>query len=400
LRPLAADEYTETRLNATAASDPAIGRRRAMRAAVVAVLAVTGSLLFQPTAGADSLTLANDRDTQAWFWSTNRDVRQCVGTDAQGVCQVVEFSAASPITSGHLGVSLRNGQSDMRTYLSFDVSSIPSGSTVEEMTATLTVSRPSGSQEHTQRHAGAGAKAPATTNDEAANIKACIVTLPWGSAEGAPSERMDAKDPTKSTPVEPFVKGGVDCSVSSEGVRAKDGATWTFDITDMAQRWVAGTTSNTGFALLPELTGPETWIVEFHGAAYEVQTDTGRQTFVVPEEAPKATIKFTAGSSEEPPPPPPPLPPPPTFVAPPITEPPAIAQPLPPAPPVPEAPPAVAPVATTKPSTPWYAWLVLPAGLVGFAGFSRAIGREGASGTNRVAVMLRRRREQSESTGD
>lgn len=402
MRALLADEYTEINLKTTAAGEPTLRGRRALRAAVVAVLAVAGALAFQPTATADTLTLLNERETQAWFWSSNRDVRQCVGTDATGVCHVADFSAAAPISTGHLGVSLRAGQSDMRTYLQFDVGSIPIGSTVESMVVTLTVSGAGGAQEHSTRHAAPGMKAPATQNDENARIKACLVTLPWGSAEGAPSERMDAKDPTKSIAVEPFVRGGVDCSISSEGKRSEDGSKWTFEITNLAGKWVSGTTSNTGFALLPELTGPETWIVEFHGAAFEVQTDTGRQVVVAPNEASAATVKFTPAGGEPPPPPPPPPPPlpPPSFVPPePISEPPPVAQPPVPAPPIPTV--ATQPVAATRPSTPWYAWLVLPAGLVGFAGFSRAVGREGATGTNRVADMLRRRREDADnSTGE
>lgn len=383
----------------------ATARGRAAKAAAVASLAVLGAMLWAPTVLAVSGTAPVElrQENQAWYWSSNREVRQCIGTEDTGLCQVSDLSGAAPTEPGHLAVGLQAGASDMRSYMLFDLSAVPFGGSVDSLILRLNVSRADAADtEHTTHHTGPGSKTPATTNESRASITACAVTIPWGSVEGAPPYAMDSKDPTKSDPVEPFVKNGYDCNRFS--VKGKAGNPWTFDLSKIAKEWVAGTLVNNGIVLLPDLTGgTDSWRMEFHAAPLEVQNNETRQIYVSPKEAGSATVTYTA-PDQQPTPDPTPEP---TgdgggFVPPPVTP---TFEPAPgPAPtsssdPQPSQP-AQEPVAQPKTGSAWYAWLVLPLGAIAFSGLSRAVGKEaGAAGANRVAEVLRRRRLQ-DSSGD
>lgn len=361
------------------------------------MLAVLAAMLWAPTALAVSATesIPLSPENQGWFWSSNKEVRQCPSTDADGICLVGDLSSGAPVEPGHLGVALQLGASDMRSYMIFPLFTVPEDATVSSMTLTLNVSRADASDtEHTTHHTGPGAKTPGTSNEARASITACAVTIPWGAVEGAPPYTMDKKDPTKTEPVEPFVKDGYDCNRWS--VKGKPGEkAWTFDLTKIAQMWVSGTLDNNGIVLLPDLTGgTDSWRMEFHGAPLEVQNNETRQTYVSPAEAGSARISYTAPDATPEPTPQPtddgggfvPPPPPPTFEPAPGPAPTSTSDPQPRPEPEPE------PVAATTP-TAWYAWLALPLGAVAYAGLARAVGREaGAAGANRVAAVLRRRR--------
>ncbi|HVL91492.1 MAG TPA: hypothetical protein VM841_14790 [Actinomycetota bacterium] len=372
-------------------------RTRAVRAASVAIIAVLGAMLWAPTALAISATESIEmiQENQGWYWSSNREFRQCVGTDDTGLCYVNDLSGAAPVEPGHLAVALQMGGSDMRSYLIFPLFSVPEDATVSAMTLTLPVSRTDAAdQEHTTHHTGPGAKAPSTTNEARASITACAVTVPWGAVEGAPSYAMDTKDPRQTEPVEPFVKDGVDCAKWSVKGKAGEKA-WTFDLTKIAQMWVSGALDNNGVVLLPDLTGgTDSWRIEFHGAPVEVQNNDTRQTYVSPKEAGSTTISYTAPDATPEPTPEPTgdgggfIPPPPaTFEPAPEPAPTSTDDPQPVQPADPE------PVGETATPTAWYAWLALPLGAVAHAGLARAVGREaGEAGANRVATMLRRRR--------
>jgi hypothetical protein len=376
--------------------------RRVSQAVLAAVLAVGLSVAFGPAARADTKTFTTDRDSQAWYWSSNADVRGCTPSELPpqipGLCPSANLTAASPISPGHLGVSWKLGRSDMRAYTQFDLSFIPLGSTVNSFVVKYSVSRANDTDaDHTAEHAGG--KAPATANEAQAKIKACLVTVPWGATEGAPPVDRDADDPTNTVPTEPDARNGIDRNTCVDG---KSGDLWTFDLTAMAKRWVSGEVFNNGFALIPEGTQTDDWTVELHGAPYQnaIENPTGEgtqnHTFVSEKEAVKATVDYLAA---EPPPPPPPPPPPVEPPAPPPVNPP----PLPPftgpttvATPSPQ--PSTLPVSQSKPETPWYMWLLLPGGLVGLVGLSRSLGREAGEGSvNQVAAVLRSRRGSHES---
>lgn len=382
--------------------------RKARRAAIFAVAvlgAAVGATYFaMPAGAAETLTIKGDKDAQAWFWSSNKDFRQCSPilpppAPPDSYCDTRDLSGtpANTISPGHLPVSLKNGSSDMRSYLAFDLSEIPDGATVSSARLELTVARATGSADHTTEHGQPGAKPPATANESAARIKACLVIVPWGSSEGAPPETMDPHDPTKASPAEPTLLDGVSCNVSSLG---ETGTTWKFDMKPFIQKWLAGEPNN-GIILMPQQTGPvDTWTLEFHGGEFKRRTEdpsgaggTQEVTYVTAAEASKLAITYTA------PPPIPEL----TLESPPT--PPIDTGGQPPPPPVvdvsPEptsspTPTVSVPVARSEPRTPWYSWLLFPALLLGLVAVSRSIGREiSTAGGNRVATMLRSKKNES-----
>jgi hypothetical protein len=377
---------------------------------VAGLLAVSTSLVFAPPAQADVKTITTNRSLEAWYWSSNQDIRVCtpdqLPSQIPGLCPSAGGSGARPISPGHLGIGLKAGQPDMRSYVMFDLSFIPLGSTLHSMVVTFTVSRSdAGNQQHTTEHAAnplgspdTQPKTPATLNDSGAAIDACLVTVGWGSTEGAPPADLDPNNPGKTVPTEPEARNGVDKKTCVHGKNHT--STWTFDITPLAQKWVSGAVFNNGFALLPVVSGPaDTWTVELHGAYYSnaIQNPaTGDQTtqvFVAPNEEAKAklgyipaktpTTPLQPGSGSA-------LPPavakPPSIVSPPSSQPSAIPSLTPP------APQAQRPVAQGRGSTPWYVWLLLPMGLLGFVTVSRALGSESPQSGNRVAELLRERR--------
>jgi hypothetical protein len=295
----------------------------------------------------------------------------------------------------------------MRSYMTFDLSTIPLGSTLNSMVVTFTVSRSDASnKQHTTEHASdprgppdQQPKAPATVNDGGAAIDACLVTVGWGSAEGAPPADRNADNPTTPVPTEALERHGVDKSTCVHGKNHT--STWTFDVTPLAKKWVSGAAFNNGFALLPVGSAPtDTWTVELHGAYFSnaIQNPatgaSSQQVFVDHAEEVKATLDYIPAKTSS-------LPPPVPAVVPPASaRPPSLVSPPSAAPsPVPtlSAPPIQTPVSAvqTHGSTPWYVWLLLPAGLLGFVTVSRALGSESVQSGNRVAELLRERRIQT-----
>jgi hypothetical protein len=106
--------------------------RRIAGAVVAGLLAVSTSLILAPPAQADVKTITTDRSLEAWYWSSNQDIRVCtpdqLPPQLPGLCPQAGGSAARPISPGHLGIGLKAGQPDMRSYVMFDLSFIPLGS--------------------------------------------------------------------------------------------------------------------------------------------------------------------------------------------------------------------------------------------------------------------------------
>jgi hypothetical protein len=223
----------------------------------------------------------------------------------------------------------------------------------------------------------------------------------WGSAEGAPPSDRNADNPTTPVPTEPLERNGVDKGNCVHG--KNNTSTWTFDITPLAKKWVSGVSFNNGFALIPVGGAPtDTWTVELHGAYYEnaIQNPaTGAastQVFVDHAEEVKATLDYIPAKNQALPPPVLPAVLPPVSAA----QPPSLVGPseAPSAIPTLSPPPVAAPVSAAAPSrgsTPWYVWLLLPAGLLGFVTVSRSLGSESEQSGNRVAELLRERRIQT-----
>lgn len=396
--------------------------RRSLRAAVAAVAAVLLSFIPQTSASAQqSVTvLANQGN---WFWSSNNKITVCQANPAYpsagpgGVCGPISATSGgpdgtgsgvvSPISTGHVVVSAKEGSSDMRAYLAFDLSSVPFGAKVTSMVMTLTVSNPN--QAHSQDHADRGVKTPATVNQNAAAIRACLAAEPWGPAAGGdggdPPYATAIPDASTIDPTQPdqnitTVKNEppTDCGISILGTKSADGSIWRFDLTRMAQAWATGQVFNNGIALLPEMRGLEpTWQVEFHGPFTKRRdAENNVKIYVDEKQAASAVVEYEA--PETPPPPPPTYTPP---AAPPVAgggiPVPSFGNPNPgeSAPPVPPAaqPPSVSVASTGK--TPWYAWAILPLGVLGMGLVSTAVGADGtmtATASNRVAGVLRARR--------
>jgi hypothetical protein len=369
-------------------------------------------------------------DKTAWFWSSNQDVTTCTAppSPAPPVCGGGSASGGifgngggtvSPISPGHMGVAMKNGSSDMRSYIKVDTSAIPPGSKIESFVVTLTVSQPD--QNHTPEHAkfaqsGQG-HAPATVNASAASIVACAVKQPFGDnmaggGGGDPpysttvtpaTDSPDQQTHVDTTKNEPFS----DCSLNAGGAPSSDGKTWSFDITNIAQAWSDGTIYNEGIALLPQNTSVDpTWTIEFHGnplslpGKNESLPDT---EFVSKELAGFATVEFVAGDGSE------------TSVPPPVTS-----SYVPPPPPLidtgPIPPPvdntntgtdvqgekiARPPVTTTAVAfvgaTPGWVFGIFPLLLIGLALLARTIGFDPiglgfSAQSSRVAAVLHARR--------
>lgn len=391
-------------------------RFRRERAAAAAVIAVGLSLIPIPGARAASLPLIVEKT--AWFWSSNSKVTTCSDDPAVGVCGAASVTGgvagnaagtASPISPGHLGVSMKDGGSDMRSYVFFNLADLPDGAEISRFLVQMNVSLPSG--DHAQEHASKREQPPATFNQATAAMQACAVTEPWGPAEGDPPysttvvrphpESSDATAEVETVRNEPFT----DCSLSAGGTVSKDGAVWTFDITDIAKKWTSGELFNEGVALMPVNTGvAQTWTVEFHGKPTTVAAADGAElTYVTAEEASKAIVEYTV--SETPPPPPPPPPPTDGFEFPSFGNPVPTEDYIPP--PVVDMPSSgggssgirrTVPVAVNA-KTPAWVFGIIPLGVLGMGLVSSVIGADpvpvGAGGSvssSRVAAMLRRRR--------
>ena len=422
---------------------------RPARAALAAVLAVGFTLFPMFDAAAAKTPMCSGLTPPSpcrledasvnWFWSSNTKVTLCVpppeGAPSQvpGVCGPVSLSdgvfsnaagVASPISPGHIAVSMKAGDPDMRSYVKFDTGVIPPNSKFNSFVITLTTSLPD--QTHSQRHTETQSDVPATVNQNRAKVLACAVTSPVTAMKvdgGEPPTttriNQDEIDPADLDPnagvIATTIEPTYDCGLSAQGERSTDGSRWSFDITNIANAWAQGELFNEGVALIPDPSGvADTWTIEFHGSALKVREAVQGLPVPVPVPLPEppdptpesdtlvyineAEESFAVAEFEE-------LPPedvvaPPAPVAPPVTPPapviPSFDQPLPPAPPAPPAPVVVAggPVAASGPN-PGFWWWMIPIGALGLGLYGSAVGAEalaGAGAGNRVASVLRGRR--------
>jgi len=420
-------------------------RSRSWRAAVGAIVAL--GLSVAPTMGAragekipvcEGFTPSSPcrmTDPQVnWFWSSNTRITVVANPpedspdEVPGVNVPVSGtegvfgnpSPASPISPGHVGVSLLNGDPDMRGYIKFD---LPAASEFTSLVVTLDVSLPD--QQHSQRHSESGMKTPGTLNQQQAKILACAVTEPWAGMKvdgGDPpyattveSDKLDAGDPNSGDGVTSLrTEPSSDCGINVTGKPVNQGAKWRFDLTDMANKWVEGALFNEGVVLMPEASGAaQTWRIEFHGATLSVLPTTNipqpvplptappeapqeRVVYVNNKEAAFALAAFIPTETLAPPPAPPPGPGD-SGSLPPFTTTPTDGG-LETLPPTNEgdtgAPTEGIPVAA--PVNPAFWWWMLPIGAIGVGLYSSAVAQDALPVTagkgNRVAAVLRRRR--------
>jgi hypothetical protein len=282
------------------------------------VLAAVPFLLVPSIAGAETADLVGERF--AWFWASNQKATSCVDNPAQPVCGTASAGSgaygnagANPISPGHIGVAMKDGESDMRAYLQFDNAVIPPGADVSSFVVTLNLSLPA--QDHATQHAEASVRTPATVNQTTATVQACLMREPWGDNV----KTGGGGDPPTSYKVVPPASPGQppqtipeqnepnsDCSVTVRGKPNVAGDAWVFDVTSMAKLWASGEVFNEGIAILPvQSTLRQTWTLEFHGPPYTVRTN-GQDVTVVPEKlAASAHVEWSGGTPPPPPPPPP-----------------------------------------------------------------------------------------------
>lgn len=290
-----------------------IRRMHPGRAVAAALAAAVVAFVPAPGAHADAKTSTFDKT--AWFWSSNSKVTTCSDDPAVGVCGGASATGgvvnngggiATPISAGHLGVSMKDGGSDIRSYVHVDLGQLPDGAVISSLKLVMNVSAQNA--EHAQRHASVQQQPPATSNAAAAAIQACPAVEPWGPAEGDPPsstvvarphpESADATAEVETIRNEPFY----DCALGgARGSQSKDGLTWTFDLTSIAKKWQAGEFFNEGVALLPVNTSVgATWTVEFHGAPLTVAGSNGDVTYVTQDEASKAVIEYAMAAAPTP----------------------------------------------------------------------------------------------------
>jgi hypothetical protein len=371
---------------------------------------------------------------QAWYWSTNKrftfgvkdpvlGAQQKFDVAAGGPVGLVPGGGISPISIGHLGVSLINGVSDMRSFARWDLGSVPQGSTVKSFVVSFTLSK--FSMEHLQYHLDAEARAPSTIGEDFAKVNACPVTETLTSSEAEPTDSFSFHRPeveNQSTDInrrdqrlEPFYDCGLG-SVRGEMSSTRD--VLTFDLASIAQGWVDDPLSNNGVALIGASEGlTTTWILELHGAAYSARVDVGvpvsapvplplpepeqadPNQYVSEAEAVTAAIAYDLPEPEpapccEPPPPPPP----PTIITQPGTNTTTVVN----QPGITTQQTIYVPTTGTLPvgaiSTPGWVLLGLPLGLLALGAMRTAIGKDELElaavplAGSRVATLLRHRR--------
>ncbi|MFN2615258.1 MAG: hypothetical protein ABR552_10645 [Actinomycetota bacterium] len=403
--------------------------RRPWRPMLISIAALLFAMIFSPAARADG-PVRLDADSSTWFWASNPSAtKQCeppnpdlppppTTTQPCGPVSLTQGSygvipGESPISKYHMGVSLKDGESDMRSYVHYEFGSlVPYGAHIDRMVMTLSASTID--SEHVQEHQHDQYNAPATINAQQAVVQACALTSGFGNARGGGGDspftttigttsNFDPNNPNGSVTtmdVEPVH----DCSLKAQGIPTPDLKYYSFDITEIAQKWMDGSLFNSGVAILPVPTAPkQTWTIEFHGAQVVTEDANGNKVSHLGKEfAATSAITFSGGGFTPPPPsgaggggggggfisqPPPPgggVPPPP--ITPTIT---------------PSTPQQT--LVASQPKTPATVWLIFPLGLLGLALMTNAVGEDpvGATGDkNRVARLLRDRRLNGTSAPD
>lgn len=420
-----------------------------------AVATAVGLLMLVPLMPAQGAAGRLEIGQQAWYWSSNqqftlllkdRQFFENMGHEAPeqapGLSQDFILSdggprglapvppgTLSPVSYGHLGVSLINGSSDMRSYVKFNMSSLPLGAKIDSFKMRLSISKMS--LPHLQYHLDAEARAPATFNESSARIDACPLTEPWGIAEGSAPYAFEFQRPEverQSTDInrkdqrnEPLYDCGK-ARIRGELTPGGDALVW--DLTELAQEWADDALSleeptNEGVALVGVAQGlSPTWLVELHGAEYSLNpsefgvpvplpvappelSDGERNHYVSKADSGFANVAFSPGKVDESsgPPAPTPVGTTTTIVQPGTSQ--TIIQPGQPGSsevvyvPIAGGPGAV-PVGDIV--TPGWVFLAFPLGLLGLGALLGAVGKDDLAlasvpiAGSRVASMLRQRR--------
>ena len=193
--------------------------RRFVQVGALLTLALSGVMLGGSFTAADASGTQSTKPgvlQAAWFWQNAYEQAN------PPVAAALPATEPSGVPDGDLAVahSSNDASSSKMTALAFDVTAVPAGSIVDKFTFSVTVDGD-----------------PQAANSPSPAVVACLPTRLWPAAMGG-----DYTD-------EP----AVDCSTK---VKPKvDGSTYTFEITQIAQRWIDD--QNLGVALVndPDNTG-------------------------------------------------------------------------------------------------------------------------------------------------
>ena len=219
--------------------------RRATRLVALVALAAPGLVLTAPgvavagQAVIGTQTAKPDVLQAAWYWQT---ALEQAGTPVAPPAPPP--TEPSGVPEGDLAVAntSKDGSSSKTTVLAFQLAAVPAGSTIDKFTVTLTLD-PAGTN----------------LNAAAAPILACLPTRLWPAVDGG-----SYKD---APPVNCSDKAKVEI----------DGEAYTFDITDIAQSWLAD--SNLGVAFIND---PANTSTPFQTVFRKAETVKASMTFTPP----------------------------------------------------------------------------------------------------------------------
>lgn len=314
-------------------------------------------------------------DHANWYWREQEEHQVLIGPVGTNV------RYPSPQAPDTLPVSVVGGDGDKMASLAIDLTArgVVPGSTITKFVLhiaegtgeNLVDSQPKDQPEYN------------TTDQDGKprEVDACVITDAWAEVDGG-------ADLWKQYPDGPRPRyDNTQCVAGTRDDSDPAKPMWTFDLTTLAAPWGENPFLNYGVMLIPVVdpdAGPhgQTWQINFK---LPVRDQTGTPNDEGTETQYKTTfdLDFDTGDTSTPAPPPPTTPPPP------ITQPPTTSFGPPPSsttttdfstpPPVPEPSPssqtpvAERPPVATVPHIPWYAWVLMPFGLVALASVRSAV---------------------------
>ena len=310
---------------------------------------------------------------------------------------VPDYQAPQPVAPGTLPVGMNSGKPRYTSYLKFALPSIPSGSLISRFDLILSESEVSYAFESPafQQAILAGLVTYQTrTPDEFVKFVGDVATMTTPLADFAPTGIELCAVTAAWAPVtsgDPATQPARDCILGANGIRSEDDGTWTFDLSLLAQAWVDGTSPNEGIALGPigadnlAFGDPDVstnWQVSLFGVRATDAADRPRIRYSYSEGfGDSGTFEeiltpiddgsgfggvvagqdpFSAGGLDD-------------GALAGGTAPPAVGGPVP-------APLQGALASQSRPRSPWWLWLLLPAGLAIAYAYSRSLDEEPAPG--------------------
>jgi len=224
------------------------------RLAAALVLPASAGVVLSPIAAGDTsgpaVTTTVLLTQSTYFWREQPGAANVGGTPVAPPAPLTDPT----VPSGDLAVAGPevNNQADKETYLEFDVSALPTGSTITSFVVTLPVDQSSSAQSFTP----AGMTPP---------IIACTPQGAWsGGANGG--------QPLSGKPAD-------QCATGAPKFTSKDGGkTYTADITSIAQGWLSGI--NTGVAVADDPANSQTAYQVVFGPSQALSQLTSQMTYV------------------------------------------------------------------------------------------------------------------------